>query len=141
MTHIKALVVYPVNISFELPTEHVAKEQLTDFIWKNILTQADKQIFTGTVAPVIVSSDPEIPALYQVFQEKLETQADWTLLALQTLQKIQPILQTALTAKAVLKPTISDKLVKLNQDLSELVKNLIISIGPTGLQTEEEFNI
>jgi hypothetical protein len=137
MTQVKALVVYPINVSFELEPEtaQLSPADLQDYLWKKILHQADRWVDNGDVAPVIVScSEPGVVvrgAELSTGVDNPETQADWTLLALQTLQKTQQSLRPALAARAVLKPSaLADKITKLDQELSQVLKDLIAAISP-----------
>lgn len=134
MKTVTALVVYPTNVSFELSEDkEKSSEELQDYLWKQILKQADQILESTEVSPVILScSEPGIVThAVGIEPERPDTQADWSLLALQALQKTWQDLQPALAARGVLKPaSLAERLTQMDRDLTQLLQDLVLAMSP-----------
>ncbi|HVI41929.1 MAG TPA: hypothetical protein VM577_14860 [Anaerovoracaceae bacterium] len=134
MKQIKATVVFPVEVSVQVP-----EKASQDLVWDSVMNAAEKEIQDFSVAPVMYSCSE--PSLMFHGAKKTEvspdTQADWVQAAIQGLLHAQKNIASAVVARPFLLnfkgkdgQLLVDKISKLAALSKEVVEDIISAINP-----------
>lgn len=115
---VKARVVYPIDLSIEVVdgSDH-------DAIWKSVILAADNELKKGQTAPVILQCDD----LIESTNHAPDTQAEWLEAALISLQKSKEDLHYAISVRALIPDSVSNKISLIDKELDEAISSLISS--------------
>lgn len=122
MSKVTATVLYPISVSFE------TDEQSPDLIWCKIIQNADKELANGakTLAPVIYDCSIQgIVDLNPPKQNALDSQSDWVNATVKALSDAKTALQPAVHASHLLKPSVANKVLELQQILQDTLFEIV----------------
>lgn len=124
MKEVKATIVYPVEVTIQVPNEAT-----TDQIWQDIIEAADEEVI-GTAPVIHTCSDPNVINSETVQFMPLDSQEDFVGLALQSLKCARAALAPAVSIRSLLKPEVRpDVLLELDRILEQEINLLIASVS------------
>lgn len=134
MKQIKATVVFPVEVTVQVP-----EKSNQDFIWETIMKAADKEIGNPSVAPVIHSCSDTSMVSHGIKKSEMkpDTQADWVQAAVEGMLNAKKNISAAVIARPFLLSfktkdgqLLVDKITKLAAAIKEVTEDILAATNP-----------